>query len=82
MRLEMENTVAKQIRTTTEDSLLKVVWDANTTPTENAPDANARMQVWTLILHLKYRFHFIIRLIISKAQAKIIVCIFRIHEFS
>ena len=81
MRLEMENTVAKQIRTTTEDSLLKVVWDANTTPTENAPDANARIQVWTLILHLKYRFHFII-IIISKAQAKIIVCIFRIHEFS
>ena len=60
MRLKMENTVAKQIRTTTEDSLLKVVWDANTTPTENAPDANARMQVWTLTLHLKYRFHFIV----------------------
>ena len=46
MRLKMENTVAKQIRTTTEDSLPKVVSDANTTLTENALDANARMQAW------------------------------------
>ena len=45
MRLKMENTVAKQIRTTMEDSLPKVVWDANTTLTENALGANARMQV-------------------------------------
>ena len=45
MRSKMENTVAKQIRTTTEDSLLKVAGDANTTLTENALDANARMQV-------------------------------------
>ena len=53
MRLKMENTVAKQIRTTTEDSLLKVAGDANTTLTENALDANARMQVWILFLHMK-----------------------------
>ena len=45
MCLERENTVAKQIRTTMDDSLPKVVWDANTTPTENALGANARMQV-------------------------------------
>ena len=49
MHLKMENTVAKQIRTTMEDSLPKVVSDANTTLTENAPDANARMQVWIRI---------------------------------
>ena len=45
MHLKMENTVAKQIRTTMEDSLPNVVSDANTTLTENAPDANAKMQV-------------------------------------
>ena len=49
MRLKRENTAAKQIRTTTEDILPKVVSDANTTLTENAPDANARMQVWIRI---------------------------------
>ena len=42
MRSEMENTVAKQIKTTMEDSLPKVVCDANTTLTEDALGQNVK----------------------------------------
>ena len=42
MHLEMENTVDKQIKTTMEDSLPKVVCDANTTLTEDALGQNVK----------------------------------------
>ena len=53
MRSEMENTVAKQIKTTMEDSLPKIACDVNTTLTEDALGQNARtMEVSILLLYM------------------------------
>ena len=51
MRSEMENTVAKQIKTTMEDSLPKVVCDANTMLTEDVLGQNVGTMEVSILLY-------------------------------